>query len=124
MYIYMLLLLMVFLCPARGNKGGGQKYKAAALGVQHEVEDIRQELVKLLKTINSTNDGILGAENEIQKKVGIGTSIVLWGPQCLIFYANARLFVRDHSATSYCLYNSRTDEGILTHLGISGVLLL
>lgn len=48
---------------------GGRKYQAAALGVQQEVEDIRQELLKLLRTINSTNAGIVGAENELLKKV-------------------------------------------------------
>ena len=72
----------IFLATLLGREGGGQKYKAAALGVQHEVEDIRQELVKLLKTINSTNDGIIGAENELQKKVrGLHTE------QSIIFFA-------------------------------------
>ena len=37
--------------------------------MQQEVEDIRQELLKLLRTINSTTAGILGAENELQQKV-------------------------------------------------------
>lgn len=51
------------------EKKGGKKYQAAAVGVQQEVEDIRSELVKLLRTLNTTNAGILGAEHELQKKV-------------------------------------------------------
>ncbi|CAM9597399.1 unnamed protein product, partial [Scytosiphon promiscuus] len=47
---------------------GGQRYQAAAVGVQQEVEDIRSELVKLLRTLNSTNAGILGAEHELKEK--------------------------------------------------------
>jgi len=48
---------------------GGRVYQAAARGVQQEVEDIRSELVKLLRTLNSTNAGILGAEHELEQKV-------------------------------------------------------
>lgn len=55
---------------------GGRKYQAAAQGVQQEVEDIRGELVKLLKTLNSTRVDILGAENELQKKVNISVLFV------------------------------------------------
>lgn len=56
--------------PVRFFDKGGRKYQAAALGVQQEVEDIRSELVKLLRTLNTTNAGIVGAEHELQKKVG------------------------------------------------------
>lgn len=52
-----------------GGHTGGRKYRTAALGVQQEVEDIRSELVKLLRTLNSTNAGILGAEHELKEKV-------------------------------------------------------
>lgn len=55
-------------CGALFGKGG-EKYQAAALGVQQEAEDIRSELVKLLRTLNTTNAGILGAEHELKKKV-------------------------------------------------------
>lgn len=57
--------------PLRCLDKGGRKYQAAALGVQQEVEDIRSELVKLLRTLNTTNAGILGAEHELQKKVRV-----------------------------------------------------
>ena len=53
------------------GRPGGKKYQAAARGVQQEVEDIRSELVKLLRTLNTTNAGILGAEHELQKKVNV-----------------------------------------------------
>ncbi|CAM9597030.1 unnamed protein product, partial [Pylaiella littoralis] len=52
----------------RGQGKGGRKYQAAALGVQQEVEDIRSELVKLLRTLSTTNAGILGAEHELKEK--------------------------------------------------------
>ncbi|CAN0305955.1 unnamed protein product, partial [Ectocarpus sp. 8 AP-2014] len=57
-------LLGLFTAEAQG----GRKYQAAAQGVQEEVEDIRSELVKLLRTLNTTDAGILGAEHEMQKK--------------------------------------------------------
>ncbi|CAM9801444.1 unnamed protein product, partial [Ectocarpus fasciculatus] len=57
-------LLGLFTAEAKG----GRKYQAAAQGVQEEVEDIRSELVKLLRTLNTTDEGILGAEHEMQKK--------------------------------------------------------
>lgn len=41
--------------------------------MQQEVDDIRSELVKLLRTLNSTNAGILGAEHELKEKVRHGT---------------------------------------------------
>lgn len=37
--------------------------------MQQEVEDIRSELVKLLRTLNTTNAGILGVEHELKEKV-------------------------------------------------------
>ena len=47
--------------------------------MQQEVEDIREELVKLLRTINSTNAGILEAENELLKKVAMHSiQATLW----------------------------------------------
>lgn len=55
---------------------GGRKYQAAAQGVQQEVEEIRGELVKLLKTLNSTRVDIIGAENELQKKVNVSVVFV------------------------------------------------
>lgn len=33
------------------------------------MDDIRSELVKLLRTLNNTNAGILGAEHELKQKV-------------------------------------------------------
>lgn len=55
--------------PCISSTTGGRKYQAAALGVQQEVEDIRSELVKLLRTLNTTNAGILGVEHELKEKV-------------------------------------------------------
>ncbi|CAM9445617.1 unnamed protein product [Ectocarpus sp. 13 AM-2016] len=88
-------LLGLFTAEAQG----GRKYRAAAQGVQEEVEDIRSELVKLLRTLNTTDAGILGAEHEMQKKARA----------IPMFFAEPRRFL--HHSTAKCAHRfSCTDR--------------
>lgn len=62
--------------------------------VRHEVAVIHEELVKLRKTVNSTTDGVRGAQNEVQHQV-------MWTPMTAKMQLDRNIFlVRRDTAAS------------------------